>query len=47
VTLTIATSEDLIKNMFLKTLFSTKSNDLIWDLFIGHNEFEFVGLYNF
>ena len=31
----LATSYDLVKNIFLKTLFNTKSNDLICDLFVG------------
>jgi len=31
----LATSYDLVKNIFLKALLNTKSNDLICDLFIG------------
>ena len=31
----LATSYDLVKNIFLKAIFNTKSNDLICDLFIG------------
>ena len=31
----LAISYDLVKNIFLKALFNTKSNDLICDLFIG------------
>jgi len=30
----LATSYDLVKNIFLKALFNTKSNNLICDLFI-------------
>jgi len=33
----LATLYDLVKNIFLKTLFNTKSNDLICDLFIGQS----------